>query len=156
MPSRRTFLIGMASGVSATAGCLGSERHIARCASQGEGAGSDQLRKIAPITGDEQVALGIVVSSEAVRDDQHNVIEVRDSDETFITSIPLAENRDMNQLDQADHPVLASAEGEVYAVVVGPPPVHGVLTASLVTSEGQQLATETIRFNCYSNEGSLP
>lgn len=155
MPSRRTFLIGMASGVSATAGCLGSEQDIAHCSSRGDVTGSE-LRRIAPIDGDEQVALGILVSSEAVGDDPHNVIEVRDSDETLITSIPLAENREMNQLDQSNHPIFASAEGELYAVVLGPPPVHGVLTASLVTSEGEQLSTATLRFNCYSNDGSLP
>lgn len=156
MPSRRTFLIGIASGMGGIAGCLGSEEEIARCASQGAGSGSTQLRKIVPITGDEQVALGIAVASEAVGEDQDNVIEVRNSDGTLITSIPLADNRDMNQLSADEYPVFSSTDGELYAVPLGPPPVHGVLTASLVTSDGEQLATETIRFNCYAADGSLP
>jgi hypothetical protein len=142
--------------MSATAGCLGGDDEIARCASEGESSGTDELRKIAPLTGDEQVSLGIVVSSDAVSDDQYEVIEVTSSDGTLVTSIPLGDNRDMNRLSQEDHPVLASADGELYAVPLGPPPVHGVFTASLLTPDGDQRAAETVRFNCYSEDGSLP
>lgn len=156
MPSRRTFLLGIAGGMSATAGCLGSEETVARCASEGESSGSDQLRKIAPITGEEQVSLGIVVASNAVTAEQYDIIEVESNDGTLVTSIPLADNRDMNRLSQEDYPVLASADGELYAVPLGHPPVHGVYTASLLASDGEQRAAETVRFNCYSEEGSLP
>lgn len=139
-----------------TAGCLGSEDTVARCASQGEGSDSQQLRRIAPVEGTEQIALGIIVSTEAVEEDQYDTVEVRNSDGTLVSSIPLEENRDMNRLDQDDFPVLQSTDGELYAVPLGHPPVHGEFTTSIVSSDDETIASETIRFNCYSEDGSLP
>lgn len=139
-----------------TAGCLGRENNIARCASQGEGSDSQHLRRIDPIEGAEQVALGIVVSTTAVQEEQYHAVDVRNRDGELVTSIPLADNRDMNQLSPDDFPVLASEEGELYGVPLGPPPVHGEFTAFLVSPEGDTIATATTRFNCYSDDGSLP
>lgn len=42
------------------------------------------------------------------------------------------------------------------AVPLEPPPVHGEFIASVVTVSGEPIAIETIRFNCYSNNGPLP
>jgi hypothetical protein len=139
-----------------TAGCLGRDSNIARCASQGGGSESEHLRQIVPIEGAEQVALGIVVSTAAVQQDQYHVVDVRNRDGELVASIPLAANRDMNRLTQDDFPVLNSAEGELYGVPLGPPPVHGEFTASLVSPEEDTIATATTRFNCYSDNGSLP
>ncbi len=139
-----------------TAGCLGRESNIARCASQGEGSESQHLRQIVPIEGSEQVALGIVVSPETVQQDQYHAVDVRDRDGALVTSIPLEDNRDMNRLTQDDFPVLTSEDGELYGVPLGPPPVHGEFTASLVTPDDGTVATATIRFNCYADDGSLP
>ncbi|WP_340097770.1 hypothetical protein [Salinibaculum salinum] len=139
-----------------TAGCLGKENNIARCASQGEGSDSQHLRQIVPVEGSEQVALGIVVSTDAVQEDQYHAVDVRNRDGMLVTSIPLEDNRDMNRLTQDDFPVLSAADGELYGVSLGPPPVHGEFTASLVSPEGTTIATATTRFNCYSADGSLP
>lgn len=156
VPSRRDFLVATARSVSMTAGCLGSESNIARCASQGEGTESPHLRQIVPIEGTDQVALGIVVSPETVQQDQYHAVEVRNRDGTLVTSIPLEDNRDMNQLTQNDFPVLTSEDGELYGVSLGPPPVHGEFTASLVSPDEETIATATTRFNCYADDGSLP
>lgn len=156
MPSRRKFLVSAVGGLSATAGCLGNEANIARCASEGEGAESPHLRRVVPIEGADQVSLGIVVSPEAVHEDQYHTIVVRDRDGELIASIPLADNRDMNRLTSDDFPILGSADGELYGIPLGPPPVHNEFTTSIITPGGGAVATETIRFNCYSNDGSLP
>jgi hypothetical protein len=62
----------------------------------------------------------------------------------------------MNRLTQDDFPVLSSEDGELYGVPLGPPPVHGEFTVSLITPDGETIATSTTRFNCYSHDGSLP
>lgn len=156
MPSRRKFIVSAVGGLSAAAGCLGRESSIARCASEGRGAASQHLRRVAPLEGADQVSLGIVVSSEAVHQEQYHSIVVRDRDGELVASIPLADNRDMNRLTPDDFPILASEDGELYAAPLGPPPVHGEFTISVVTASGEPIATETIRFNCYSDDGSLP
>jgi hypothetical protein len=156
MPSRREFLGATVAGVALMAGCLGRESHIARCASYGQGSGSRHLKQLAPIKGDEQVALGIVVSTDAVREDRFHAVDVRDGDARLLASIPLEANRDMNRLTQADFPVLSSDGGELYAVTLGPPPVHADVTASLVSPDDEEIATAAIRFNCYAVDGSLP
>ncbi|MFB6080469.1 MAG: hypothetical protein ABEJ81_05685 [Haloferacaceae archaeon] len=46
--------------------------------------------------------------------------------------------------------------GELYAVPLGPPPVHGALSVSLVAPAGDGIATAEVRFNCYATDGSLP
>lgn len=138
------------------AGCLERENNIARCASQGEGSESQHLRQTVPIEGTEQVALGIIVSTETVQQDQYHAVDVRDRDGTLVTSIPLEDNREMNRLSQDDFPILSPEDGELYAVPLGPPPVHGEFTVSLVSPEGDTIAAATTRFNCYSEDGSLP
>lgn len=156
MPSRREFLAATVGGVSITAGCLGRDANIARCASQGEGAESQHLRQVVPLEGAEQVALGIVVSPETTREDRYHAVDVRDRDGTLVTSIPLEDNRDMNRLTQDDFPVLSSEDDELYGVPLGSPPVHGEFTVSLIAPDDETIATATTRFNCYSHDGSLP
>ena len=65
-------------------------------------------------------------------------------------------DRGMSSLDPEDYPVFGSSSGELYAVPLGPPPVHGEYTVSLVSSEGEQIATTSLRFNCYAEDGTLP
>lgn len=156
MPSRRDFLVGVAGGLSATAGCLGTEETVARCSSRGEGSGSQHLRRIAPIRGDEGVALGILVSERAVTDETHHAVRIRDPDDDLIASIPLLDNRDMSSLDSGDYSVFGSEEGELYAVPLGPPPVHGEFTVSIVNPQNSQITSARIRFNCYAYDGGLP
>jgi len=139
-----------------TAGCLGDEGTVAHCASQSEGSGSQHLRRVAPITGDKEVALGIMVSSEAVEQDQYRAVVVRNRDGGLVGSIPLAPNRDMSRLSADEHSVFGSTDGELYAQTLGPPPVHGEYSVSLVGPDDEQLATESVSFNCYSDDGSLP
>ncbi|MFC7021260.1 MULTISPECIES: hypothetical protein [Haloarcula] len=142
--------------LSATAGCLGTEEFIARCSSRGVGSGSQHLREIAPIEGDERIALGILVSEQAVSSQLYHTVRIRDSDDTLVASVPLMSNRGMSSLDPEDYPVFGSSSGELYAVPLGPPPVHGEYTVSLMGSEGEQIATTRLRFNCYAEDGTLP
>ncbi|MDS0301351.1 hypothetical protein NDI76_21700 [Halogeometricum sp. S1BR25-6] len=155
MLSRRELLVGVAGSLSLSAGCLGEE-NIARCSSQGVGSGSQHLRRVAPIEGDEQVALGILVSDQAVTEETYHAIRVRDIDNNLITSIPLSNNRDMSGLDPEDYSIFSSEEGELYAVPLGHPPVHGEYTVSLVDSDDDVRATERLQFNCYADGGTLP
>jgi hypothetical protein len=156
MPSRRAFVGSVAAAVSLTAGCLDDRELIAQCASRGVGSGDQTLRKVAPIQGSEQIALGILVSEQAVTDDASHAVRVRDSDDDLVASVPLMDNRDMTRLDPADYPFFEGEGGELYAVPLGPPPVHGEYTVALVGPEGTRRSTLSIRFNCYADDGSLP
>lgn len=156
VPSRRDLIAGVAGSVSLTAGCLSNEATLARCASRGEGGDSQHLREIAPITGDEQVSLGILVSEQAVTEETYHTVEIRDSDDHLIASIPLLDDRDMSRLEPDDHSVFGSDSGELYAVPMGPPPIHGEYSVSLVNPDGDPLTTASIRFNCYAEDGKLP
>lgn len=155
MPSRRELIVGVAGSVSMTAGCLGNEHTVARCASRGVESESQHLRRIAPISGDEQVALGILVSDQAVTGETY-AVRVRDSDDDLVASIPLLSNRAMSELDPEAYPVFGSDDGELYAVPLGRPPVHGEYTVSLVTPDDVRISTARLRFNCYADGGALP
>jgi hypothetical protein len=109
-----------------------------------------------PIRGDERVALGIVVSEQAVTDDAFGAVRVRDGDRNLAASIPLLPNREMSSLDPAEYSGFGSSSGELYAVPLGYPPVHGEYTVSLVTPDDEQVETASIRFNCYAEDGELP
>jgi hypothetical protein len=156
MPSRRRVLAGLAAGSMALAGCLSDDKFIASCSSHGTGSGSQHLRRVVPLKGATQVALGIVVSEETTTSDAYRFVEIRDRDDQLVDSIPLDNNREMNRLDSEQFPILGSSDGEVYALPLGRPPVHGAYTASLINASGESVATETLRFNCYSEDGSLP
>lgn len=156
MPSRRTFISGIAIGSVLTAGCLGSREMVARCSSRGVGSGSQYLRGVAPLGGEDEIALGVMVSRGVPGNERFHAIDVRDRDGGLVASIPLMNNRAMNRLDPEDYPVLGSEEGELYAVPLGPPPVHGDFQVSLVDAAGETVAVAEIRFNCYSSDGSLP
>lgn len=156
MPSRRELIAGVAGLSSLTAGCLDTGEPLARCASRGVGSGSQHLREVAPIRGDEQVALGVLVSDRAVTDDAYHAVRIRDSDDALVASVPLMHNRGMSSLDPDDYAVFGSRSGELYAVPLGPPPVHGEYTVSLVSSDGDRVATARLRFNCYAADGRLP
>lgn len=156
MPSRRELIAGVAATVTATAGCLGDEELIARCSSQGVGSGSQYLREIAPIRGEEQVSLGILVSDQAVTEERYHAVKIRDSDDTLVASVPLFSNRGMSSLDPEDYSVFGSSSGELYAVPLGPPPVHGEYTVSLTDPDAEQIATASVRFNCYAEGETLP
>ena len=156
MPSRRELIAGVAGSISMTAGCLSSGDTVARCGSRGVESGSQHLRRITPIRGDEQVALGVLVSDQAVTDEAYNAIRVRDSDSNLVASVPLLSNRGMSSLDPADYSGFGSDSGELYAVPLGHPPVHGEYTVSLVDSDDEQVATASLRFNCYADSGELP
>ncbi|MFD1642467.1 hypothetical protein [Halohasta litorea] len=156
MPSRRRVLAGLAAGPAALAGCLGDDDLIARCSSRGRGSGSQHLRGVSPIRGATQVALGIVVSSEATESDSYRFIEIRDRDDELVGSIPLDDNRDMSRLDSDQFSISGAQNGEVYAFPLDRPPVHGAYTVSLINSSEASVATARLRFNCYSQDGSLP
>lgn len=156
MPSRRAFVGSVAAGLSLTAGCLGDSELIAQCASRGTGSGDQTLRKAAPIQGSEQIALGILVSEQAATDDASHAVRVRDSDDDLVASVPLMDNRDMTRLDPAEYPFFSREGGELYAVLLGRPPVHGEYTVSLVGPEGTRRSTLSLRFNCYGDDERLP
>jgi hypothetical protein len=156
VPSRRELIAGVAGLLSVTAGCLDNEELIARCSSRGVGSGSQHLREVAPIKGDEQVALGILVSDRAVSEETYHAVRIRDSDDNLVISVPLIENRGMSSLEPDDYSVFGSGSGELYAVPLGPPPIHGEYTVSLISSDADQLATARLRFNCYAEDGTLP
>jgi hypothetical protein len=149
-------MAGVAGALTVTAGCLDTEELIARCSSRGVGSGSQHLRAIAPIRGEEQVALGILVSDQAVSEELYHAVRIRDSDDTLFASVPLMSNRGMSSLDPEDYSVFGSSSGELYAVPLGPPPVHGEYTASLIDPDAEQIATARVRFNCYAEDGALP
>ncbi|WP_435345048.1 hypothetical protein [Haloarchaeobius sp. HRN-SO-5] len=120
------------------------------------GSGSRHLLEVAPIRGDEQVALGILVSDRAATEEAYHAVRIRDSDDNLVASVPLFNNRGMSSLDPEDYAVFASSGGELYAVPLGPPPVHGEYTVSLIGSDAAQIATASLRFNCYAGDGTLP
>jgi hypothetical protein len=155
MPSRRDFLVSASSGLVLLAGCIGGEDTIARCSSKGS-TGTEHLRAIAPITGDEQVALGVVVSDSAIRSEALEAITVRDRDGELVATIPLDTNREMSRLDPEEYPVFNSEDGELYAVPLGSPPQHGEFEVSLVDPAGEPVETGEIQFNCYSYDGDMP
>lgn len=156
VPSRRELITSVAGILSMTAGCLGNEESTARCSSQGVGSGSQHLREIGPIKGDEQISLGISVSEQAVSNELYDTVRIRDSDNTLIASVPLTNNRGMSSLDPEDHSLFGSSSGELYAVPLGSPPVHAEYNVSLISSEDEQIATASVQFNCYADDGSLP
>ena len=156
MPSRRRVLAGLAAGSAALAGCLGDDEEIARCSSRGTGSGSQHLRRVVPIEGETQIALAVGVSPAAAEGDTYRFVEVRDRDDDLVGAIPLNDNRGMSRLDTDEFSILGSDSGEVYALPLGRPPVHGAYTVSLITESGESVATATKRFNCYAYDGSLP
>jgi hypothetical protein len=102
------------------------------------------------------VALGILVSDQAVTGEAYHSVRVRDSDNNLVASVPLLNNRAMSRLDPADYAVFGSDSGELYAVPLGHPPVHGEYTVSLVNPETDRIETASLRFNCYADDGTLP
>jgi hypothetical protein len=120
VPSRRELIAGVAATVSATAGCLDNKEFIAQCSSRGGGSGSQYLREIAPIRGEEQVSLGILVSDQAVSGERYHAVRVRDSDDNLVGSVPLISNRGMSELEAKDYPIFGSSSGELYAVPLDP------------------------------------
>lgn len=120
------------------------------------GSGSQHLREIAPIRGDKEVALGVLVSNQAITDEAYHAVRIQNSDDDLVASIPLMSNRGMSSLDPEDYSVFGSSNGELYAVPMGPPPVHGEYTVSLIDSDAEQIATTSLRFNCYAENGALP
>ena len=156
MPSRREFLAGASSGLVLLSGCLGNDDSIARCSSKGNTGGTQHLNAIAPIKGENQVALGVMVSETAISNEAFEAIVVRDRDGELVVSIPLDTNRGMSRLDPADFPVFSSEGGELYAVPLGSPPQHGSFEVSLVDPVGDPLETGEIQFNCYSYDGDIP
>lgn len=155
MLSRRELIAGAAGAVTVTAGCLGTDETLARCSSHGVGSDSQHLRDVSPIRGSEQVALGVVVSDEAVSEDRYHAVRIRDSDGTLVASVPLINNREMSSLEPEDKSFISST-GELYAVPLGPPPVHGDYTVSVTDPDDEQIATHSLRFNCYADDGRLP
>jgi hypothetical protein len=120
------------------------------------GSESQHLREVAPISGDERVALGILVSDRAVAEEMYHAVSIRNSDDDLVASVPLVDNRGMSDLDPDEYSVFGSRGGELYAVPLGHPPVHGTYAVSLVSTGGEQLATARLRFNCYTEDGTLP
>jgi hypothetical protein len=155
MLSRRALLGGIAGGSGLVAGCLGTE-DVGHCSSEGLGSGSQHLRRVAPIEGDEQVALGVLVSEEAAAGGAGRAVTIRDRDGDLVTTIPLSDNRDMSELDPDDYSIFTSEEGELYAVPLGRPPVHGEYAVALIAPNGEERATVRLRFNCYAADGTLP
>ncbi|WP_139172817.1 hypothetical protein [Halopelagius longus] len=102
------------------------------------------------------MALGVLVSTQAVSEDAYHAIRIRDSDGNLVSSVPLLSNRDMSGVDSEDYSVFGSGEGELYAVPLGRPPVHGEYTVALVDPDDAQIAAVRIRFNCYADDGTLP
>jgi len=139
-----------------TAGCLDNTENIARCSSEGVGSGSQHLREVALIRGDEQVALGILVSDQAVTEDRYHAVQIRNTDDGLIASVPLMDNRDMSSLDPEDYSVFGPGDGELFAVPLGPPPVHGEYIVSVSNVDGERIEAERTRFNCYAEDGALP
>ena len=142
--------------MSVTGGCLDNEELLARCSSRGVGSDSQHLREVAPIRGDEHVALGILISNQAVTEETYHAVTIRDSDDNLVTSIPLMDNRGMSSLDPEDYSVFGSSSGELYAIPLGPPPIHGEYIVSLISPDADRLATARLRFNCYAEDGTLP
>jgi hypothetical protein len=97
-----------------------------------------------------------MVSEAAVSNQRFDAINVRNVDGDLIARIPLETNQGMSSLDPEDYPVLSSERGELYAVSLDEPPVHGEVVVSLVNPAGEQITTARLRFNCYSEDGSLP
>jgi hypothetical protein len=156
MPSRRDLLAGVAGTVSVTAGCLGSDDLLARCSSSVDGSDSQHLRRVAPIRGEEQIALGVLVSEDAVTEDEYHTIRIVDDTGHLVASVALMNNRGMSRLAPDDHPVFASNTGELSAVTLGPPPTYGTYAVSLFGETGGPITTARLRLNCYAGEGELP
>jgi hypothetical protein len=97
-----------------------------------------------------------MVSEAAVSNQRFDAINVRNVDGDLIARIPLETNQGMSSLDPENYPVLGSERGELYAVSLDEPPIHGEVVVSLVNPAGEQITTAQLRFNCYSEDGSLP
>lgn len=149
-------MTGLATGLAvATAGCLGAESTTVRCSGYGENPTTGPLVQVRTLEGAEQVSLGIVVSDDAPADDDLTAIVVRTRDGDRLADVPLRDNRDMSDLDPADHPAIR-ADGELYAVPLGPPPQHGFVDVGVVGADGTVADAASYRFNCYSPDGDLP
>ncbi len=155
MPSRRDFITVAVGMMSITTGCIGGDKYSSRCSSRGVGSDSQHLRSISLIRGDEEVSLGVLVSEQAVSEDTFHTVRIRNAAGDLISSIPLMENRNMSRLDPEDYNIFSDS-GELYAVPLGSPPVHGEFTVTVLNSDDEQIATAQKRFNCYAKEEYLP
>jgi hypothetical protein len=120
------------------------------------GGTENRIREVVPITGEEQVALAVGVSTETVEQDRDHTLVVRNRDGELVASIPLDSNRDMSRLSHEDYAFFGPDDGELYAVLLGQPPVHGEYTVTLLDSDDETLESVQTRFNCYDWDGSIP
>ena len=154
--SRRGLLAGLVAGLPvAAAGCLGSDERLANCASRGEHLEDGPLEDVKPIDGTERLALGILVDADAPSDDSIAAVVVRNRDGDLVADVPIADNRDMSDLD-TDVDSYFRGDGELYAVPLGPPPQHAVFDLEVLDPDGEVVQTVHIEFNCYAADGELP
>jgi hypothetical protein len=97
----------------------------------------------------------VLVSEQAVSKDTFHTVRIRNAAGDLVSSIPLMENRNMSRLETEDYDIFSDS-GELYAVPLGSPPVHGEFTVAMLNSDGEQIATAQTRFNCYAKEEYLP
>ena len=154
--SRRKLLTGIAAGLTVTsAGCLGSDSVTARCSGRGDHREDGPLRQVKIVRGDEQLSLGILVDEDAPRDDSIDAVTVRNRDGDLLADVPIVDNRDMSDLEPDVDPAF-SDDGELYAVVLGPPPQHGVVDVAVVDSDGEVVQSASHEYNCYRPDEGLP
>ena len=155
-PSRRKLLTGIAAGLTVTsAGCLGSDPVPARCSGRGDHREDGPLRRVKVVRGDEQLSLGILVDEDAPTDDSIAAVTVRDRDGDLLADVPVNDNRNMSDLEPDVDPAF-SDDGELYAVVLGPPPQHGVVDVAVVDSDGEAVQSASYEYNCYRPDDGLP
>ncbi|AXR78092.1 hypothetical protein [Natrarchaeobaculum sulfurireducens] len=154
--SRRTFLAGLAVGFTATsAGCLGSDPTTARCSGRGDHREDGPLRRIKVVRGDEQLSLGILVDEDAPTDDSIAAVTVRDRDGDLLADVPITDNRNMSDLEPDIDSALGD-DGELYAVVLGPPAQHGVVDVAVIDSDDEIVQSVSYEYNCYRPDDGLP
>lgn len=161
--TRRGLLAGIALvPTAATVGCLGDDT-LARRASFGRGIDETterHLLDVAPLRGEEQLALGILVDEDAPRDPDVAAAVVRDREGDVLADVPLRNDRDVSrladELHSLDESLLDDGDGERYAVILGPPPQHGVVEVHVVAPDGEVLDGLAFECNCYADEGHLP
>lgn len=161
MPStltRRAALGAISACLSGgIAGCLSDDGRIANCSAHGNmGEDDGPLLRVGTLDGEELVSLGVLVSSDAPRDDRFSAIVVRDRDGGLIADVPLRDNRNMSDLTVDVDPKFSGSDGALYAVPLGSPPQHGNITVSVVDEHGTAQSTAEYRFNCYDADGELP
>lgn len=155
-PSRRKLLAGIAAGLTVTsAGCLGSDPVTARCSGRGEHLEDGPLRRVKVVRGDEQLSLGLLVDEDAPTDDSIDAVTVRDRDGDLLADVPINDNRDMSDLEPDVDPAFRD-DGELYAVVLGPPPQHGVVDVDVVGPDGEVVQSASYEYNCYRPDDGLP